>query len=199
MKSLFLFPLAFLFFGFFTSCVSPYRSISPQSLSFDDGCDTLLSGDVLISWQYNILYETGNKYYANLEKESQISLVAVWIQNRSVHPFRFPRDVQILAGDEVISPIHPDDIKYYLSQVGTRNPEDSFDLFGDEVEGIVAAAAYTLTSMGLQYDADKSLQKEVRRYYLEDCTVPPGSEKTGLLILPVPQWRSLKFTLMPLP
>jgi hypothetical protein len=72
---------------------------------------------VEMQYKYDVLKQAGNRKYARKADNKNIRLVAIEFTNLTDQEIDFGKDVEILAGNVAIIPLHPDVVKREVKQM----------------------------------------------------------------------------------
>ncbi|MCO4293393.1 hypothetical protein NF867_11000 [Solitalea sp. MAHUQ-68] len=175
-----------------TSCASTYRSLTPETISYQGESNTK---NVTLSYAYNVLQEKGNRKYARREVKTNNQVVAVKINNKSGKDLVFNEDIKLLAYDAPAVQVSPqvvyNDVKQsipiyllYLLLTPTKLTTakngvqtSSFPL------GLILGPAISGGNMLVANAANEKFKDELTRYNLSGKTIKNGETTYGLLTL----------------
>jgi len=96
-----------------SSCAVSYRTIRPESLKYPSAVN---EDGMQISYKYDVLRSSGNKRYANKEKNRGLQLIAIQLKNQSDTTIRLSRDCDIYADNVRVLPMEVGVINDRLKQ-----------------------------------------------------------------------------------
>ncbi len=190
MKTLFFIKIGMLL-AVLVGCAAKYRPIEPLTVKFDDRADSLANGDILVSWEYDVLKNAGNKKNARKERRHEVSLLAVRVSNFTGDTLFLPENLSVISEKDTLEMLFSDDAYDELRQTIADN---SFE--GDNYdEGWLIALGIDFYNTAVQTKANLRFAKELDKFYLTPCFVAPGKTTIGLLALPVKKKKPLRFEL----
>ena len=173
------------------SCAAGYHPIKPLSTNFNQASQVLEDSTIKINYRYNVLKEARNRRYADNERYSGVSLLAVRIENRSDDTLFFPEDIQILSGLDTVYMLSMQETHAALQQ--TYFQEEGFIQLGYSWEDVLLSLGVELINISIEVGANKEFAKELDNHYLLPSYVEPGFYTIGLLGLDVPKGTPLRF------
>jgi len=177
-----------------TGCAASYHPIIPPTLQYSAH---ELSGNVKLSYRYNVLTETRNRKYAKKEYKNGIKLIAVKITNLADTSITIGRDVYFYSGDHLINPMLPKDfyittrqsvlsylpymlftvLKLYVT-TGTMSSSTDTQVYPI---GYGLGPGLTIINMTKASSANRSLLNELNAYNLMNVSIPKGATVYGLI------------------
>jgi hypothetical protein len=187
------FCLLFLVIPFLMGCATQYRHIQPNFMEYSAIPDLLDSGNIEITYRYNVLRGASNEKYARMEEREGICLLAVRITNNGNDTLFFPDDILIECRNSCVFPLEMDE----AIDVFIQDHPAVLDELGGATADVVtintswgfiiplAASIPSLINSSVEAKANDHFINEMLDYYLVYSNVPPGETVSGLLALPV--------------
>jgi len=182
--------LATIVFGFLSGCASSYRPIMADRHTYPG----VAENDLLeLKYEYDVLMKAGNKKYAGKEEARNIRLVAVQFTNLSSRTVTFPDDVEILAGDQRVTVLQPDEASRKLKQIAPLymlwsvlwvvvSKCDEQDCTSIPIPvGALIGLGNTIKAG----NANKNLLMDLMHYNILNKVVAPGETVTGIISIAV--------------
>lgn len=170
-------------------CASVYKPVHPPSVNYSS---PVVQDSIEFSYRYNMLYEKGNKKYANKEHERGVSVIAVKLTNQSDKTINIGEDIRFYTGTNQLLVMKPRVAGNMLKQspasylpylllcattltVGSGNSAEVFPV------GLLIGPAVTGRNMLVASDANIDLYKELDEYSILDKELKKGDTVYGLI------------------
>jgi hypothetical protein len=165
-----------------TGCASSYKAIQPLNLAFEN--DMPMQGDslVVVAYRYNVLRESGNDRYADMEKRRGFCVLGMRIDNQSADTLYFPENFAFFNGT---MPVEPLPLYFVDKPISQESNEDVVVLYPSYYLGDPLLDIPTFINMAVAVDADSKMRKEFEAYYLVYSTIPPNTAVQGIVAFPV--------------
>jgi hypothetical protein len=171
-----------LIIGVLISCAANYYPISPLTIDYQDATFLEVDSNISIGYKYDVLRQAGNKKYARFEKRWNVSLLALFIDNKGTDTLYVPDDLVFLDGEIPVMPFELEELQMLYQTNTDLNRADS-----DWAADIPWWVSLGFGSWNLikSERADESLMEELENYYLIYSLIYPGTRVSGLIVLPI--------------
>ncbi|MEP0368437.1 MAG: hypothetical protein ABJN36_16290 [Cyclobacteriaceae bacterium] len=190
-----------------SGCAKRYYDIHPQSFNYENRLSA--SGSLRINYVYDVQFGEHNKKYSQKERDSNLKLLALSIENTSIEPIQIKRgnlDIKTASGRKIPSV----DMSFYSSKV--RQKPENYVLF----YGIAGLGVYSetdpyggSTKVKVIYNplpliigagnaifagvANNKHKRNLKKYDIDQVVVPPKSTINGVIAVSEPGFPELIF------
>ncbi len=171
------------------SCAKSYHPIATNYLNFQN---EQIEDDLLVSYHYGILKETGNHKYAKKEEAKNVKIVALKITNNSENDIVIGKDKMVYSGKKTITLLKPEFVFKELKQnvpiylLYLLLTPIQLNITNNAVTnstpiGLIIGPAITGLNVGIAASANRKFKAELFTHFLNGKTIPAGETITGLI------------------
>jgi hypothetical protein len=173
----------------FCSCASSYKAIHPQNLNYTSSDST-----ETFAYKYGILSQARNKKYAKKEGKNHISVIAIRINNNTMHTLKYGYNYKIYSGNQELEilPITtvtksikqttPTYLLYLLLTPATFNVSTATSKSSTPI-GLIIGPGLAALNVAIAAKANSNFKKEMEAYSIFDKEIKTGDTVYGIIAI----------------